>query len=224
MDELGEHCSVPQWRLESRRSHSTEQTTGPLQSKFIVDISVGRDPAYYINNCCLVIYIICQVACFAVAVEPSDFGTRSSLTVALLLTLVAFKFVMNGFVPKINYLTLLDIYTAIGLVMLILEIVENFIVALASKTHPGAAYISDIVFNILYAAIWNLFHLFIYLAHVNKWFLVKYLNAQREAVIKSNHSSKGSGDIIVVEDSKVEAGGESQNIATTTVYAKSKQI
>ena len=195
------------WKVEGVDAYNCSD--GPVQTRFITDIAVGRNASYYVNNCCLVIYVICLLACSVVACDLTDFGVRGSLTFTLLLTLVAFKFVINEFVPKISYLTLLDAYTAVGLLMLVAEIAENFVIVLYASADYETAYFIDIVFNIAYAVAWNAFHVFILVAYWCKFFEVKDLRAQRLSVIESTHTSKGSSGIPL---RAAEKGGEPDHI------------
>ena len=51
-------------------------------------------------NFVFVIYVIVFACVTSSAIPVSDFGGRASVTLVLLLTLVAFKFVMASLIPK----------------------------------------------------------------------------------------------------------------------------
>jgi len=79
------------WRLDWLESHTYDKER---QCMYEISSGCSRTSAYYLNNFALVIFIIVEVGSFTIAIDPSDFSSRSSLAVTLLLTLVAFRFVM----------------------------------------------------------------------------------------------------------------------------------
>ena len=181
------------WKISTLNNYFQFDTT--VSNLYVVDIGIERDPTYYLNNCILVVFIIVQVAVFVIAIDPSDFGTRSSLTITLLLTIVAFKFVANGFIPKVNYLTYLDKYIAMGFVALMLEIVENFGVAMvATYAFPLGAFYFDLTFNIIFDIIWIIGHTFLLYAAYTKKFSIPWdeLEKQRDNLIIVSCSHKKS--------------------------------
>ena len=157
------------WKVKTMDTYFQRESN--ISNFYVIDIGIERDATYYLNNCGLVVFIIVQVASFVVVIDPSDFPSRSSITITLLLTIVAFKFVADGFIPKVNYLTFLDKYIAIGFVALMLEIAENFCITLVSDyRYPLGAFYFDIVFNCLFAAVWIIGHIYIvHAAYRNKF-------------------------------------------------------
>ncbi|BHF63520.1 hypothetical protein SprV_0200651300 [Sparganum proliferum] len=75
-----------------------------------VKCRAARRPAYFIWNIFLVTFLICSLSLVTFAVDRSQPQSRLQLTFTLVLTLVAFKFVVNQCLPKISYLTYLDKY------------------------------------------------------------------------------------------------------------------
>eukprot|EP01106_Pelomyxa_sp_JSP_P005091 TRINITY_DN180_c0_g1_i7.p1 TRINITY_DN180_c0_g1~~TRINITY_DN180_c0_g1_i7.p1 ORF type:complete len:122 (-),score=25.93 TRINITY_DN180_c0_g1_i7:63-428(-) len=61
-------------------------------------------------------------------VPADDPGTRIGLNLTLVLTCVAYKYVIAGYLPKTSYLTLLDVYVLVAFALLFLIVVENSVV------------------------------------------------------------------------------------------------
>eukprot|EP01038_Epipyxis_sp_PR26KG_P009046 gene9046-12197_t len=97
--------------------------------RVLVVIAVSRLPSYYIYSFIIVLFIIVESVSCVVAIPPFEFYNRTPITFTLLLTVVAFKFVMSSLLPKIDYLTTLDRYVHFATVILTLTIAENFLVA-----------------------------------------------------------------------------------------------
>ena len=116
---------------------------------------------FYLVNFCSVVLLIGLFALSVVAIAFDDFGGRTSITMTLLLTLVAFKFVMTTYVPPTSYLTLLDTYMILAIGVLALIIGENFIVATLPSVASYDEFLVDSIFYSVMAGVWILFHVFI---------------------------------------------------------------
>lgn len=73
-------------------------------------IRVGRKSGYYIQNVVLLMASLSVLGIMVFFTDISDIGSRTSISLTLLLTLVAFKFVLASQLPVISYNTLLDYY------------------------------------------------------------------------------------------------------------------
>ena len=134
-------------------------------------ITLERNAYPCVINCSVVVYVSVMVACFVVACDVSDFGTRGSITVTLLLTLVAFKsgLVSNGIIPKVPFLTIPEKYVLAGLLMILAEMIENLVVSYFSTLSNNAAVQGDIAFNVLFGLIWNVLHIAAFLGYRYGW-------------------------------------------------------
>lgn len=191
--------SIPgdEWKLEW--SHS-EVKNAAGQSCFKLLAGIKRKSEFYLTNCVLVVYFIVLCAISVIAVHPSDFGSRGSLTFTILLTLVAFKFVMSSYVPKIPYFTVLDYYNFVAIVLVVAVILENFLVSdlfLHSEDDRGSA---DRNFAIFYVTFWNTYSVAIFVGYYFGLFYRSWdqqYEIQRRAVQKY---SNVSCDLIVDDE------------------------
>ena len=131
-------------------------------------ILAARVPEYYLFNIVGILFLIVMFAASVYAIPISDFSSRVSVNITLLLTAVAFKFVTNTWVPQVSYLTLLDKYTMIAIFMLMVQVLENFIVALRSDHENVDDH--DGYFAIIYTVSWILFHVVILIGNKFNWF------------------------------------------------------
>lgn len=72
------------------------------------DIYVGRESSFYLWNVSMILFFLVLGTQLVVAISPSLTADRVGINLTLLLTAVAFKFVMMNFVPPVGYLTILD--------------------------------------------------------------------------------------------------------------------
>ena len=141
-----------EWKLEWAESEFVEKER---QRVFILSFGISRLPAFYIWNVALFHFVLVLLSTCTYAIDYNDFGARSQVTYTLLLTLVAFKFVVANFVPKISYLTYLDRYSLFSVFMLCLSIAENFVVAIVGNQSAQAV---DRWFFAAFAGTWLLLH------------------------------------------------------------------
>lgn len=83
-----------------------------------VHLRVRRQSWYYLQNVVFMMAMFTYLGLITFAADIADLGTRTSNLFTLILTAVAFKFILAGSLPKISYNTLLDYYVLICMVTL----------------------------------------------------------------------------------------------------------
>jgi len=92
------------------------------------------------------------------------------LSLTLLLTAVAFKELVNTYLPQISYLTILDKYVLAGFIMQVLVIVQNAVAKVEAGEHDILAFSDTMGFALLLA----------YLVGYHLYFLREAWRATRE--------------------------------------------
>ncbi|EKX37151.1 hypothetical protein GUITHDRAFT_155052, partial [Guillardia theta CCMP2712] len=87
----------------------------------------------------------------AFAIEPSALADRCSVTLVMLLTMVAYKNMVSSALPPINYLTILDWYILFCFGNMILVIIENVVATLWS-VEPDAELPGILIIICIYIA------------------------------------------------------------------------
>ena len=75
-----------------------------------ITLKVGRKSYYYISNIFGLLLILGVCTLFVFAVPADELADRLSLILTLLLTVVAFKFVIADVLPKVSYSTFIDTF------------------------------------------------------------------------------------------------------------------
>ncbi|KXJ08495.1 ligand-gated ion channel 50 [Exaiptasia diaphana] len=132
--------AVQQWNLQRfvvTISESTQHSTASSNNNYPmyhIKAFVRRKNGFYLWNVALIVFLITALSFTSFSVPISESADRLSVTLTLLLTAIAFKFVVSQSLPTISYLTLLDMYVISGLVFLFCIAVENgLVVALPVK-------------------------------------------------------------------------------------------
>ena len=132
-----------------------------------VRLYASRNPRFYMINFGTVNFLIVVLSLTTTAVAHENYHDRASITLTLLLTGVAFKFVVTNYVPPTKYVTLLDQYMLLGLVILGVVAFENYVVSFLTKS---ASDIIDIVICYVIIFCWIVFHIYLVMAVNYGWF------------------------------------------------------
>ena len=83
---------------------TTRQNKSKLQGcGFILVAPIERIPNYYLYNVVLVLFAIVLTTPVVIGIPPEDLADRLSVTLTLILTAVAFKFVVADWTPRVRW-------------------------------------------------------------------------------------------------------------------------
>ena len=75
-----------------------------------INLRCKRRPSYYVQNVVVIMFVLTTLGLIAYALPPDSLGDRVNIQITLILTVVAFKFVLATQIPRTSYNTLLDYY------------------------------------------------------------------------------------------------------------------
>lgn len=130
--ELSEWTQYPA-RITFGNAHFLPSTGNPMASITLVQVKIVRKTDFWIFNVILLIFIFVTLG-FLVFATPGGtdaLGDRLGLTFTLLLTIVAFKFVVADKLPNVPYLTVLDKYVNVSIIVLGVVSMVNAVVPFA---------------------------------------------------------------------------------------------
>lgn len=111
------------------KSDLSESTEGLIYDKIQFRVFVSRDSGFYLSNVIApmaVLTFLSPSSCFVDEDGSSlSMGDRLDVILALLLTAVAYKFVVADSLPKISYMTFLDHYILLCFGLMCITVVEN---------------------------------------------------------------------------------------------------
>jgi len=96
-------------------------------------LAVRRKHEFYTSNVTIIGGALATLGMTAFVIEIEDFADRSSVVLTLLLTTVAFKFVISQDLPKVPYFTILDTYMYVAIFFLMGIAMQNAFIALVAK-------------------------------------------------------------------------------------------
>ncbi|XP_045177557.2 cys-loop ligand-gated ion channel-like isoform X6 [Mercenaria mercenaria] len=119
------------------------------RSALSVKCRAARRPGYFVWNIFMITFLICSLAFATFSVEKDLPQNRLQLSFTLVLTAVAFKSVVNSSLPRISYLTYMDKYLLVSMVMLSAVCTWHAIVTRLNYNRKYADHVENIVLTIL---------------------------------------------------------------------------
>ena len=116
--------------LDADMGFSEECNSDRTPSVLTVTVWVSRLHNYYVYNIMVPMTVITCIGVSTVTVPICQVSRRLSVNLTLLLTSVAYKFIVSQDLPNVAYLTFLDKYVLFCLGTLVLYILENVIVSI----------------------------------------------------------------------------------------------
>lgn len=107
---LTDENSIPGWKItESGITLANNIETGNLVfNEGTIEFEIERESFYYIYKIILPIMLILTVCWSSVWLDRKELESKLTITIVCLLSLIAYNFVIDNELPKLNYLTVMD--------------------------------------------------------------------------------------------------------------------
>jgi hypothetical protein len=123
---------LPEWDIidynidfEQHDQRTSSSRDGP--ANICYSITLKRKWNWFVFNNMILMFLISSLVCLVYGIGVEDLADRASVTLGLLLTVVAQKFAIADMLPKVGYLTMMDKYILNCLMLLVTVALENFI-------------------------------------------------------------------------------------------------
>jgi hypothetical protein len=116
---------------DAKNSDGSESSAGYVYPRLFFSVYFARRPTFYLSNVVMPMTLLTLLGPLSNAIEAdgSAMGTgdRLSVSLTLLLTAVAYKFIVASSLPQVSYLTALDVQVLLCFAFLVLSAIENVI-------------------------------------------------------------------------------------------------
>ncbi len=159
--------NISDWSIDKvEAAVRTERFEAVQQDRavYLLTISAKRDIGYYVWKILLPIALIVAMSWCVFWIDPKQFGTQIGLSATSFLTMVAFIFATSNMLPKLGYVTTLDIYIAGATGFVFVAMVQSLSTGfLSAQGHPGVAKKLDQFSRIAFPVLFVLFCVMIFL-------------------------------------------------------------
>lgn len=123
-------------------SDQIESSAGFVYPRVDFAVNLARFSGFYITNIAIPMFVITALTSLSIGVQESDgsrltTGDRLQITVTLLLTAVAYKFVVAESLPNVSYQTTMDNYIHLCNLWVILAALENVLFPIVGFDSDG---------------------------------------------------------------------------------------
>ena len=94
---------------------------------FNLTFSAKRHLGYYLLKIMLPLLLIVMMSWLVFWVDPKEMGTQISVSVTSMLTLIAYRFMVGTALPKISYLTKLDLFILCATLLVFTTLIEAIV-------------------------------------------------------------------------------------------------
>jgi hypothetical protein len=117
--------NIPGWNVTKLEvNYKTTEIDKRIFDGLELSMDIERKSSYYIFKIIFPIILILMVCWSAVWIDPKEIESRLTVTIVCLLSLIAYNFVIDSELPKLEYLTIMDY---IILVSYIYATIPNFL-------------------------------------------------------------------------------------------------
>ena len=111
LDEFASENNISGWEIiNSNVYHDTykDPTVIDPSDVVVLELEIERQHGYYIYKVILPIVIILMVCWSSVFIAAKELESKLTITIVCLLSLIAYNFVIDNEIPKLEYLTIID--------------------------------------------------------------------------------------------------------------------
>lgn len=161
-------------------SDPSESSAGTVYHRCIFSIYLFRNEGFYISNVIIPIAVLTVMSPLSCAVNEDsssiETADRLGITLTLVLTAVAYKFVVASSLPTVSYLTLLDQYVLVCFGFMMINAIEN--VVYPGMVLLGATKMHEYCFVIVFLAVFFLYNCML------AWEIRKWVSEREELCLR----------------------------------------
>ena len=129
--------TLPDWTIEKweTKPGSYALTPGLQFSSYAFEFTASRNVEYYILKVILPLVLIVMMSWSVFWTEPTNSSTQFSIAVTSMLTLIAYRFAVDTQLPRLAYMTRLDVFFLINTLLVFFSLIEVVITTIFDNNH-----------------------------------------------------------------------------------------
>lgn len=128
--------SISDWSVTGSRAFGRAYQPLPVlrpTAGFVLEFDARRHAGYYVSKIILPLLLIVAMSWLVFWFDADLAAPRISVAVTSMLTLIAYRFMVGGMLPKISYLTRMDLFTTAATILVFLTLIEGTAVVMLAK-------------------------------------------------------------------------------------------
>src|SRR4029077_7934977 len=107
-------------------------------SGYVFEFTARRNVEYYILKVILPLVLIVMMSWSVFWTEPTNSNTQFSIAVTSMLTLIAYRFAVDTQLPRLPYMTRLDVFFLVSTLLVFLSLIEVLVTTIFDNNHQVA--------------------------------------------------------------------------------------
>jgi hypothetical protein len=127
--------TITGWEAKSELYHPGDM--GPDASSVIIAFDASRKVKYYVLKIVFPLMLIVAMSWLVFWIDPKDAGTQISVAITSMLTLIAYRFMVDTMLPPVSYLTRMDAFILASTVLVFATLIQVLITSTMAKEGRG---------------------------------------------------------------------------------------
>jgi hypothetical protein len=121
--------TLPDWTVEKwdAKARVYALTPGMQYSGYAFEFTASRNVAYYIWKVILPLVLIVMMSWVVFWIDPATSNSQISVAVTSMLTLIAYRFAVDSQLPRLPYMTRLDLFFLVSTLLVFFSLIEVLI-------------------------------------------------------------------------------------------------
>jgi hypothetical protein len=129
--------TLPDWRVDNSETKPFIYALAPgLEcSGYAFEFTASRNVQHYILKVILPLVLIVMMSWSVFWTDPTNSSTQFSVAVTSMLTLIAYRFAVDSELPRLPYMTRLDVFFLISTLLVFFSLIEVLITTILDNNH-----------------------------------------------------------------------------------------
>ena len=132
--------TLPDWSVENWNTKSLSYAMAPgfEYSGYAFEFTASRNLQHYILKVILPLVLIVMMSWSVFWTEPTNSNTQFSIAVTSMLTLIAYRYAVDTQLPRLPYMTRLDVFFLISTLLVFLSLIEVVVTTILDNNNQLA--------------------------------------------------------------------------------------
>src|SRR6476646_11639931 len=137
---ISQSVTLPDWTVEKwdAKPDVYALTPGLQYSGYVFEFTASRNVQHYILKVILPLVLIVMMSWSVFWTEPTNSNTQFSIAVTSMLTLIAYRFAVDNQLPRLPYMTRLDVFFLVSTLLVFLSLIEVLVTTILDNNHQVA--------------------------------------------------------------------------------------
>jgi hypothetical protein len=137
---MSQSITLPDWAVERWDAKASVYvlTPGMQYSGYVFEFTASRNVQHYILKVILPLVLIVMMSWSVFWTEPTNSSTQFSIAVTSMLTLIAYRFAVDTQLPRLPYMTRLDVFFLISTLLVFFSLIEVLVTTILDNNQQIA--------------------------------------------------------------------------------------